>query len=198
MKKIISLLICILLITSLANSYATIQIKPNTTTEIQLLNTLLSKKEIFNYEDAINKKEIQIKSIQLNKNEATLVKGKSLQLKVKKIKPSNASNKDVEWTTSNKKVATVDGKGKVKAKGKGICLITCAALDGSGVTAICTITVNDSSKTSGTYVGNKSTKIFHLSTCRTVRRMSEKNKIFFDLRQEAIKLGYRACKVCHP
>ena len=78
---------------------------------------------------------ISVKSIVLNKTKATLKKGKTLQLKVKTVKPADATNKKVTWKSSNKKVATVDKNGKVKAVGKGTCTITCTAKDGSKVKA---------------------------------------------------------------
>lgn len=82
-----------------------------------------------------------VTSIKLNKKEATLKKGKTLRLKVKKILPADADNKKVYWETSNPAVATVTTAGKVKAVGKGFCIITCTAADGSGVSAACEITV---------------------------------------------------------
>ena len=84
---------------------------------------------------------VQVTSITLNKTEAVLKKGKTLQLKAAKILPADATDKKVKWTSSDKKVATVSSKGKVKAKKKGTCIITCTAADGSGVTATCRITV---------------------------------------------------------
>lgn len=63
-----------------------------------------------------------VKSIKLNKTSATLKKGKSLTLKAT-ISPSNANNKAVTWTSSNKKVATVSSKGVVKAVGNGTATI---------------------------------------------------------------------------
>ena len=84
---------------------------------------------------------IRVTSIKLNKSKATLKKGKSLTLKIKQILPANATDNSVKWTSSNKKIATVDQNGKVKAKKKGTCIITCKAMDGSGVKAVCKITV---------------------------------------------------------
>jgi len=46
-----------------------------------------------------------------------------------------------QWTSSNTKVATVNANGVVTAVAKGTATITCKVLDGSGVTAKCTITV---------------------------------------------------------
>ena len=85
--------------------------------------------------------EIKITSISLDKNKATLKKGKTLQLKVKSILPADATNKKLKWTSSDKKIASVDKDGKVKAKKKGKCTITCIATDGSGIQATCKIIV---------------------------------------------------------
>ncbi len=78
-------------------------------------------------------------SIRLNKTSLKLKKGKSYRLKAA-ITPSTAS-KSVRWTTSNKKVATVNSKGKIKAKKKGICYITCTARDGSRKYTRCKVRV---------------------------------------------------------
>jgi len=48
------------------------------------------------------------------------------------------------------------------------------------------------------YIGNKNSKRFHLPTCRSVTQMSEKNKIEFSSREEAIKNGYTPCGDCNP
>ncbi len=63
--------------------------------------------------------------------------GKKIRLTAS-VLPSNASNKAVKWTTSNKKYATVDSKGKVSVKKAGAgrtVTITATAADGSGVKA---------------------------------------------------------------
>ena len=86
-------------------------------------------------------KDAKVTKITLNKTKATLkVKGK-LQLSVKKFSPTSPLNNKVKWTTSDKKVATVDKNGKVKAKKTGTCEITCMATDGSKKYATCKITV---------------------------------------------------------
>ena len=75
-------------------------------------------------------------TITLNKTKATIKKGKTLKLTVKKIEPENAK---ITWKSSDKKIATVDKNGKVKAKKKGKCTITCTT--STGVQATCRITV---------------------------------------------------------
>ncbi len=58
-----------------------------------------------------------------------------------KVQPDNASNKTVNWTTSNAGVATVDANGKVTAVGAGKAAITATAADGSEKKAVCEVTV---------------------------------------------------------
>lgn len=48
----------------------------------------------------------------------------------------------------------------------------------------------------GDFVGNKSSKRFHKATCRHLP--SEKNRVTFKTREEAIGDGYEPCKVCKP
>ncbi len=87
------------------------------------------------------KKTVAVKSIQLSNKKVKLKVGKTVQLSVKKISPVDATNKDVTWSSSDETVATVSDKGKVTGVGKGTCVITCTAADGSGVKAMCTIKV---------------------------------------------------------
>lgn len=48
------------------------------------------------------------------------------------------------------------------------------------------------------FVGNKNSKKFHCSWCDSVTSMSEKNKVVFSTRQEAIDNGYEGCARCNP
>jgi competence protein ComEC len=47
-----------------------------------------------------------------------------------------------------------------------------------------------------TYIGNKNSKIFHETNCSTLP--AEKNRIYFDSRDEALNNGYIPCKRCKP
>ncbi len=91
--------------------------------------------------DKEEKGKTLITRITLDVSQITLKKGKSYTIKVKEILPAGAAKQKVRWSSSNKKVATVSSKGKVKAKGKGSCIITCSAADGSKVKASCKVTV---------------------------------------------------------
>jgi len=87
--------------------------------------------------------KIAVKKVKLNKKKATLRYKKKLKLKAT-ITPKNATNKKVKWYSSNKKYATVTGKGVVKAKKKGIgktVKIYAKAKDGSGKKAYCKVKI---------------------------------------------------------
>ena len=51
------------------------------------------------------------------------------------VKPDDATDKSVIFTSNNTKVATVDPDGTIHAKARGECTVTSKAADGSGVTA---------------------------------------------------------------
>lgn len=85
-----------------------------------------------------------VTSVKLNKKAISLkVKGKAKQktYTLKATVTKDANNKKVKWTTSNKKVAVVNSKGKVTAKKKGTCYISVTSTDGSRKSAKCKVTV---------------------------------------------------------
>lgn len=57
------------------------------------------------------------------------------------VLPTNAANRKLKWSTSNKKIATVDANGKVKGLKYGVVTITATATDGSNVKASCKVRV---------------------------------------------------------
>lgn len=63
------------------------------------------------------------------------------------VVPSNATNPSVKWVSSSPDVATVDDSGNVTAIKVGSTDITCTAVDGSGVSASCPVTVTAKSTT---------------------------------------------------
>ena len=78
-------------------------------------------------------------SISLNKTAAELTTGESLTL-VATVKPDDATYKDVEWSSSNSSVASIS-KGKVTALAPGNAVITAKTMDGSNLSATCTVKV---------------------------------------------------------
>ncbi len=89
--------------------------------------------------------DIKVESVYLYDEELELVKGSSWTLE-QRIYPTNATNQNVTWSSSNKSVATVDAYGKVKAVAPGTATITVKTADG-GYTAKCVVTVKDSEST---------------------------------------------------
>lgn len=81
---------------------------------------------------------VSVSSISLNMNDISLNVGKSETLTAT-IYPTNATNKNVLWTSSNTSVATVNN-GVITAVSAGTSIITVTTLDGNK-TSSCTVTV---------------------------------------------------------
>lgn len=87
-----------------------------------------------------------VAQITLKPTSLSLQEGKSSTIKAN-IRPTDAANKSVKWSSSNTKVATVSN-GVVKAVKAGSAKITCTAQDGSGISASCSVTVTAKPKAS--------------------------------------------------
>lgn len=87
---------------------------------------------------------VYVKKIMLNKTKATVLSDKSVKL-VAKVYPKNANNKKLLWTSSNKRIATVE-KGVVVGLRKGTVKITVKSTDGSKLSAQCVVTVKQTVK----------------------------------------------------
>ncbi|MHC1682582.1 MAG: Ig domain-containing protein [Clostridiaceae bacterium] len=85
-----------------------------------------------------------VTGITLNKSTDKLQVGETDTLTAT-ISPADATNKNVTWTTSDSTIATVDSTGKVTGVKVGTVTITATTEDG-GLTATCTVTVVDPSK----------------------------------------------------
>ena len=86
-----------------------------------------------------------VTKITLNKTKLSLDVPQTYQLTAT-ITPSDASNKTLNWTSSNPAAATVDANGLVTAVGNGTAVIKAESTDGTGISASCTVTVVDPSK----------------------------------------------------
>lgn len=85
---------------------------------------------------------IAVTSVSLSSNSETIKVGKTVTL-VPTISPSNATNKNVTWSSSDTSIATVSG-GTVTGVAAGTATITVTTVDGSK-TATCTVVVQESS-----------------------------------------------------
>lgn len=85
---------------------------------------------------------VSVTSISLSQSSVSLKEGNTLQLTAT-IYPTNATNKSVNWSSSDVSVASVSN-GLVSARSAGTATITCRAADGSGKYATCRVTVESS------------------------------------------------------
>lgn len=81
-----------------------------------------------------------VRSVTLNDTEIDLLKNKTRNLKAT-VSPENSINKEVVWSSSNTKVATVDDTGKVTAVDSGSAIITATAVGGINCSATCKVNV---------------------------------------------------------
>jgi len=88
---------------------------------------------------AVQVPNVSVTSVSLNKNTLELAEGETEQLIVE-IVPVDATNKGVNWQSSDTDVATVDQDGNVEAIAAGVAVIGATADDG-GLTDTCEVTV---------------------------------------------------------
>ncbi len=82
----------------------------------------------------------KITSVSLDKSSKTLAIGDTFKLTAT-VESNSASNPKLKWTTSNKKIATVNQSGKVTAKKPGTVTIKVKVTDGTNKTATCKVKV---------------------------------------------------------
>lgn len=83
--------------------------------------------------------DVPVESVALDKVETTISAGETLSLTAT-VKPENATDKDLSWTSTNEDAATVDNTGKITAKAEGKTVITVTTVEGEK-TASCVVTV---------------------------------------------------------
>ena len=89
---------------------------------------------------------VLVTGVSLNASTVKMYVGQSYQL-IHTIKPSNATNKGVTWSSSNTNVVSVDQNGNIKALKDGMAKIRVTAQDGSGKYAEASVTVESSKPT---------------------------------------------------
>ena len=82
---------------------------------------------------------VHVSGVTLNKNSTSLVLGGGTETLTATVSPNNATNKSVNWSSSNTSVATVSN-GTITPVATGNTTITVTTVDGS-YTATCTVTV---------------------------------------------------------
>lgn len=84
-------------------------------------------------------KPIYAESISMNKS-TLFLNIETTEVLTATIHPSNATNKNITWKSSNESIASVDNTGKITAIGEGTAIITATSEDGNK-TAQCEVTV---------------------------------------------------------
>ena len=146
-------------VTGVGSGYATIT-----------CTTVNSSKEESCLVKVVKKKEVS--SISLNKSRLNLYKGYTGQLQAT-VSPSNATFKNVKWSSSDTKVATVDSNGKVKAIGAGTATITCKSVDNPLVKTTCMVKVYI--KTTGVKLNKTSVTLYEGQFGKLVPTVSPSN-----------------------
>ena len=82
---------------------------------------------------------VSVTGVSLDKTEIVLVEDSSEKLTAT-VEPTNATNKNVTWSSDHEAIATVDQNGTVTARNGGQAIITVTTADGSK-TATCTVNV---------------------------------------------------------
>ncbi len=88
----------------------------------------------------VKAKAVSVTEVTLDRTELTLTEGETETLTAT-VKPDNADNRKVTWSSDKTEIATVDGAGRVTAMKAGEAVITVTTEDG-GKTATCRVTVN--------------------------------------------------------
>ena len=83
-----------------------------------------------------------VNKVTLNRRSVSLKTGQKFALRAT-MSPKKASNKKVSYDSSNRKVATVNKKGVIRAVSAGTAKIRVTAADGSGKKASCTVKVSE-------------------------------------------------------
>lgn len=97
----------------------------------------------FYYTITVKSTNVSVTSVSLSQSSLSMTEGETEQLSAS-VYPTNATNKNVNWSSNDKSVATVSSNGLVTAKSVGTATVTCRAADGSGKYATCKVTVKAS------------------------------------------------------
>lgn len=84
---------------------------------------------------------VPVESISFNQSSIELFKGQGTFLNLV-IKPDNANNYNLEWSSSDNTVATINSRGRVESVDYGTAVISCNVV-GTELTATCTVSVTD-------------------------------------------------------
>ena len=114
----------------IAKNTCYLEVEPGTPSELYIVTP----------EEYEQLKDISVDSVIISDEAVSIPIGGSHQLSAT-VKPDNATNKNIQWSSSDENVAIVSENGLVTGKTKGTVIITAAAVDGSGKFARCGVLV---------------------------------------------------------
>lgn len=115
-------------VTALKEGVTTIEVSNGT-------KTISTNVEVVSSSDTV-----LVTDVKVDRTSISLEEGKTSEIKVY-VLPSNATNKSVDWKSSNEKVAVVSSKGVVEAIGVGNAVVTVTTQDGNKSASV-NVTVN--------------------------------------------------------
>ncbi len=116
------------------------------------------------------KVDIKAKSVSFENSEYNITSaGQKINVNAS-VLPEKTNNKTLEYKSSNKKIAVVDGEGNVTPVGNGTCQITATTTDGSNLQARCNVNVDIKPiKVTGIKIRDKSYTIISLNQTPSFR-----------------------------
>ena len=127
---------------------------------------------------AVTVKNRPVTAVEVSKKEIKLYVGSSATLTAK-VYPDNATIKDVVWSSSDEKIATVDNNGEITALKAGKATITVTSVD-SGVSASCVVTV-ENIKVTGVTLDKTTAKMYTGDTLQLTATIAPTNATIKDL-----------------
>lgn len=91
-------------------------------------------------EISVNSQFVSITQIAISPSSVRLAVGETFNLEAQ-ITPADATNKTINWSSTNSSVVTVDSYGQLTAKGVGSATIIASSQDGTNISATCNIEV---------------------------------------------------------
>ena len=91
-------------------------------------------------EISVNSRFVSITQIAISPSSAKLAVGETFNLEAQ-ITPGDATNKTINWSSTNPSVVIVDSNGQLTAKGIGTATIIASSQDGTNLSAICNVEV---------------------------------------------------------
>lgn len=115
--------------------------------------SLNARKENANWEISILSNETGVESVEIEEENIQLKVGEKKELTLT-VKPDNAANKKVKWSSSDDETVQVDERGKITAIKEGTATITAESEENSTIKDTCTVSVTADAKKTVSLTGD--------------------------------------------